>query len=213
MFGFGRNAHLRRVTNRRTRRPSWVEQPQTVLTPRSYRPVWQGDGSSREAYMRKRMWTIGVTALATTMVLLGFYGVKHVVARETMFGICNSVTDQCHDVPVETLELVAGLRWDGASAKVLESSASTSHGLLGSPEIVSGVLELHNVGDGASLGNGASYPAPQPGQKLSTDEGERVLRRLGATDVKTLRQRDQLVVLRGETKTTSLVYVYSLLSR
>lgn len=163
--------------------------------------------------MHKRFWTIGVTALATSVALLGVAEVKHVVARETMFGICNSITDECHEVPEETLQLVAGLRWDGASTKVLESSASVSHGLLGSPEIVSGVLELHNVGDGVSLGDGASYPAPQPGCKLSTTEGERVLWRLGATNVKTLRLRDQLVVLRGETKTTSLVYVYSLLSR
>jgi hypothetical protein len=163
--------------------------------------------------MHKRAWTIGVTALTTTMVLLGVYGLKHVVAQTTTYGICNSVTDRCHDVPVETLELIAGLRWDGASAKVLQSSASVPHGLLGSPVIVSGVLELHNVGDGVSLGDGASYPAPQPGQTLSTDDGESVLRQLGATDVKTLRHREQLVVLRGETTTTSLVYVYSVLSR
>lgn len=163
--------------------------------------------------MHKRAWTVGVTALATTVVLLGVYGVKQVVAQPTMYGICNSVTDRCHDVPVETLELVAGLRWDGASARVLQSSASVSHGLLGSPEIVSGVLELHNVGDGISLGDGTSYPAPQPGQTLSTKQGESVLRRLGATHVKPLRHREQLVVLRGETKTTSLVYVYSVLSR
>ncbi|MBF4623960.1 hypothetical protein [Clavibacter sp. VKM Ac-2872] len=163
--------------------------------------------------MHKRAWTIGVTALTTAAVLLGVYGVKHVVARTTMYGICNSITDRCHDVPVETLELVAGLRWDGASAKVLQSSATLSHGLLGSPEIISGVLELRNVGDGASLGDGASYPAPQPGQTLSTEEGESVLRQLGATDVTTLRHREQLVVLRGETTTTSLVYVYSVLSR
>ncbi|WP_445337290.1 hypothetical protein [Clavibacter sp. CFBP 8614] len=163
--------------------------------------------------MHKRAWTIGVTALTTTVVLLGVYGVKHVVAQTTAYGICNSVTDRCHDVPAETLELVAGLRWDGASAKVLQSSATLFHGSLGSPEIVSGVLELHNVGDGVSLGDGASYPSAEPGQTLSTEDGESVLRQLGATDVKTLRHREQLVVLRGETETTSLVYVYSVLSR
>lgn len=164
--------------------------------------------------MRQQGWTVVVTAVATVGVLLSAYGVKQVVAERTQYGTCNNLTAECHDVPVATLELVAGYWWNDRTSRVVESSASLSHGLLGSPEVVSGVIELHDVGEGVSLGEGASYPGPRSGRPMSTEEGESILKRLGATDIRTLRNRDQLIVLRGETTdSSSLIYVYSLLSR
>lgn len=162
--------------------------------------------------MQKQHRTIAITAALTAAVLFGAFGIKQAFAHEGFYGTCNAFTDRCHDVPAASLELVAGYHWDASSARVLESSATLPHGLLGSAETVTGVIEFHNVGQGISLGDGTSYPA-QAGTAVSTEKGESVLRRLGVTEVKTLRNRDQLVVLRGETDDATLVYVSSLLGR
>lgn len=162
--------------------------------------------------MISRKWTIVISAAVTAAALFGVYGGKQVVARDTPYGSCNMVFDSCSDVPLETLQLLAGLRWESSGSRVVESSAQLNHPAVGMPGLVTGVIELHNVGEGVSLGEGISYPSTAA-NAADIDEGRKTLKRLGATNVRVLRERDQLVVLRGETKSASLIYVHSVVAR
>lgn len=159
--------------------------------------------------MGKQGWAVVLTAAVTTALLFGAYGVQQVFAKETVYGTCNTLTASCRDVPVDTLELVAGYRWTASSATVVQSSA-TRRDAFNTVETVTGVIELRGGSDGESLGEGTSWPAPK--EPLSTLDGEAVLRRLGATNVETMRNRDALVVLRGTTGHSQLIYVHAIVN-
>lgn len=151
-----------------------------------------------------------LVAVITIAVMFSAYGVKQVFAHRTEYGTCSSITRECHDVPLNTLLLVAGFRWVASSTRVVESSAGFP-GAFGGLEYVSGVIELKGTSDPISLGDGTSLP-PRNGATSSAADGKAALRRLGVTHITTLRHRGYLVVLSGTTpQHSTLIYVYSIL--
>ncbi|WP_146244186.1 hypothetical protein [Curtobacterium sp. MCBD17_032] len=155
--------------------------------------------------MQEQRRTIVITAVVTAAVFLGSFGVQQVFANESVYGTCNLITSSCRDVPLDTLELVAGYRWTASSTDVVESSANLRDAF-NTVERVTGVIEFQGGSEGVSLGEGSSWPAHDEPARSPAD-GVATLKRLGATHIETMRNRDHLVVLRGTTGHSQLVYV------
>lgn len=154
---------------------------------------------------------IGACALLALVILLGY----RAVFFSSTFGTCNRITGWCHDVPLDTVGMIAGYTWpDGTT--VIKSEATLppqEGGIFTSLGRVTATLRLGPDGALISMGNGYAYPTGQPD---TDDIGPRVLpsiaaqfRAEGAKNIKVMRKRDSLVVLSGTRDGEKLVFVSS----